>query len=255
MKWLTVAKNTFREAVRDRVLYNLILFFLVITVSAVFLGDLTGGNEARTIVNIGLGAMLIFGVLIAIFFGVGLVSKEIDKKTIYALFAKPLTRTEFLVGKYIGLCAVLFLNTLLMEFGITLALVYVGDYIRLTATWGATFLIYLELCVMVAVALVFSSFSSPALSTIFSFSVFVIGHFSSALRDVAQSIGSTSAKLFFNALYYLLPNFSYFSLITQAAHGVPPSASFLAITTAYALLYILILMSISAIIFNRRDFK
>ncbi len=99
---LTIAHNTFREAVRDRVLYNLVLFVLLITASAIFLGELTDGEEARTIVNLGLSAMLLFGAFIAVFVGVSLVSKEIEKRTIYAIFAKPVGRGEFVVGKYLG---------------------------------------------------------------------------------------------------------------------------------------------------------
>ena len=100
---LAIAKNTFREAIRDRILYNLVLFVLLITACAILLGELTDGQEARTIVNIGLNAMLLFGTFIAIFVGVGLVSKEIEKKTVFAIFAKPVRRGEFIVGKYLGL--------------------------------------------------------------------------------------------------------------------------------------------------------
>src|SRR6478609_5296414 len=99
----SISLNTFREAVRDRVLYNLVLFVLLITASAIFLGEITAGNEARVIVNLGLTAMLLFGTFIAIFVGVGLVSKEIEKRTVFAIFAKPITRGEFIIGKYIGL--------------------------------------------------------------------------------------------------------------------------------------------------------
>ncbi|MDQ3181925.1 MAG: ABC transporter permease, partial [Acidobacteriota bacterium] len=108
----TIARNTFREAVRDRVLYNLVLFVLLITASAVFLGELTAGQEVRTIVNLGLNAMLLFGVFISIFVGVSLVSKEIERRTIFAIFSKPIGRGEFIVGKYLGLCLTLLVNVL-----------------------------------------------------------------------------------------------------------------------------------------------
>src|SRR4051794_36151562 len=122
MRIFSIAKNTFREAVRDRVLYNLVLFMLLIVACAILLGDLTDGQEARTIINIGLNAMLLFGVFIAIFVGVGLVSKEIEKRTIYAIFSKPVGRGQFLLGKYFGLCLTLLVNTAIMGVGVTLAL-------------------------------------------------------------------------------------------------------------------------------------
>src|SRR6476659_2180831 len=122
----SISLNTFREAVRDRVLYNLILFVLLITASAVFLGELTAGQEARVIVDIGLSASLVFGTFISIFVGVSLVSKEIEKKTVYSIFSKPVGRGEFIVGKYLGLCATLLLNVAVMGVGVSLAEAYVG---------------------------------------------------------------------------------------------------------------------------------
>ena len=122
----SIARHTFREAVRDRVLYNLVVFVLLITASAIFLGELTAGHEARMIVNLGLSAMLLFGAFISIFVGVSLVSKEIEKRTVYAIFAKPIGRGEFIVGKYLGLCLTLLVNVLVMGVGVSLALFYVG---------------------------------------------------------------------------------------------------------------------------------
>ena len=106
---------------RDRVLYNLVLFVLLIIACAILLGDLTDGHEARTIVNIGLNAMLVFGTFIAIFVGVGLVSKEIEKRTVFAIFAKPVGRGEFIIGKYLGLCITLAVNVAVMGIGVRLA--------------------------------------------------------------------------------------------------------------------------------------
>ena len=121
-KIITISRNTFRESVRDRVLYNLVVFVLLITISAVFLGELTAGQEARTIVNLGLSAMLLFGAFISIFVGVSLVSKEIEKRTVYSIFSKPVGRGEFIVGKYLGLCLTLLLNVLVMGAGVVLLL-------------------------------------------------------------------------------------------------------------------------------------
>ena len=162
----SIARNTFREAVRDRILYNLVLFVLLITASAIFLGELTAGQEARTIVNLGLSAMLFFGAFISIFVGVGLVSKEIEKRTVYAIFAKPVGRGEFIVGKYFGLCLTLLVNVLIMGVGVSCALLYVGGGNLAATIWGAIFLIYLELLILTAAAILFSSFSSPSLSAV-----------------------------------------------------------------------------------------
>lgn len=251
----SIASNTFREAVRDRVLYNLVLFVLLITASAVFLGELTAGQEARTIVNLGLGACLIFGAFISIFVGVSLVSKEIEKRTVYAIFSKPISRAEFILGKYFGLCLTLLVNVLVMGVGVSLALLYVGGKDFALLIWGAIFLIYLELTVLIAVAILFSSFSSPALSALLSFFVFIIGHFSASLNDLAGNLGSTFAKYFFGAIYYVLPNLSLFVFRTETAHAMTPPASMVFGALGYAAVYVAILLVITILIFSRRNFK
>lgn len=254
-KITAIAKNTFREAVRDRVLYNLVVFVLLITASAVFLGELTAGQEDRTIVNLGLAAMLLFGVFISIFVGVGLVSKEIEKRTLYTIFSKPVGRGEFLVGKYLGLCLTLLVNVLIMGIGVSLALLYVGGGNPAISIWGTIFLILLQLAILTAVAILFSSFSSPALSALLTFLVFVIGHFSASLKEFAENIASPIAFYFFGAVYYILPNFSHLNFMTNASHGDSPPASMIFGGVLYSVIYIAVLLAVTVLIFNRRNLK
>jgi ABC-type transport system involved in multi-copper enzyme maturation permease subunit len=252
-----IARNAFREAVRDRVLYNLVLFVLMLTVASIFIGELSGGQERKVIVDLGLSAMLLFGVFIAIFVGVGLVYKEIERRTIYAVFSKPVGRGEFLVGKYLGLCLTLLVNVLVMGVGVSLALLYVskGWDPLIPAIWPAVLLIYMELMLLTAVALLFSSFSSPALSALLTFLVFIIGHFSADLKSLAGSLGSTGARWLFSGLYYLLPNLANYSFITPAAHGHAPSATYVFATSLYALVYIGVILAAATLVFSRRNFK
>ena len=252
-----IARNAFREAVRDRVLYNLVLFVLLLTGASVFIGELSGGQERKVIVDLGLSAMLLFGVFIAIFVGVGLVYKEIERRTIYAVFSKPVGRGEFLVGKYLGLCLTLLVNVLVMGVGVSLALLYVshGWDPLIPTIWPAVLLIYMELMLLTATALLFSSFSSPALSALLTFMVFIIGHFSADLKSLAASLGGSGARWLFTGLYYLLPNLSNYSFITPAAHGRAPSAGFVFATGLYALVYIVVILAAATLVFSRRNFK
>ena len=252
-----IARNAFREAVRDRVLYNLVLFVLLLTGASVFIGELSGGQERKVIVDLGLSAMLLFGVFIAIFVGVGLVYKEIERRTIYAVFSKPVGRGEFLVGKYLGLCLTLLVNVLVMGVGVSLALLYVsrGWDPLIPKIWPAVLLIYMELMLLTATALLFSSFSSPALSALLTFMVFIIGHFSADLKSLADSLGSTSARWLFTGLYYLLPNLANYSFITPAAHGRAPSPGFVFATALYAFVYIAVILAAATLVFSRRNFK
>ena len=254
---VAIARNTFREAIRDRVLYNLVLFVLLLMVSAIYIGELSASQESKVIIDLGLSAMLFFGAFIAIWVGVGLVYKEIERRTVYTIFAKPVGRGEFLVGKYLGLCLTLLVNVLVMGIGVSLALVYVRHGLDPLALriWPAIMLIYVELMILTAVALLFSSFSSPALAALLTFFIFIIGHFSADLKSLSASTAQTSARWLFAGLYYLLPNLSNYSFITPAAYGQTPGAAQVLAALAYAIVYIIILLAAATLIFNRRNFK
>jgi ABC-type transport system involved in multi-copper enzyme maturation permease subunit len=257
MRVVAIARNAFKEAVRDRVLYNLVLFVLLLTACAIFIGELSGGQERKIIVDLGLSAMLLFGVFISIFVGVGLVYKEIERRTVYAIFAKPVGRGEFLLGKYLGLCLTLLVNVLIMGTGVSLALIYVSRGFDPLAfqIWPAVLLIYVELMILTSIALLFSTFSSPALSALLTFFFFIIGHFSADLKGLASSMGSTGARVLFTTLYYLLPNLANFSFITPAGHGETPALGNVVAAVLYALTYIIVILSAATLIIKRRNFK
>jgi ABC-type transport system involved in multi-copper enzyme maturation permease subunit len=230
---------------------------LLLTGGAVFLGELSAAQESKIIVDMGLSGVLLFGVFIAIFVGVGLVYKEIERRTVYAIFAKPVGRGEFLLGKYLGLCLTLAVNVAVMGAGVSLALLYVHhgwDTLALRI-WPAVGLVYVELMILVAVALLFSSFSSPALSALLTFFVFVIGHFSADLKNLSATVGTGGARFLFAALYYLLPNLSNYAYITAASHGETPTASVFFGAVLYGFVYIAVLLAASTLIFKRRNFK
>jgi ABC-type transport system involved in multi-copper enzyme maturation permease subunit len=252
-----IARNAFREAVRDRVLYNLVLFVLLLTAAAIFLGELSGGKEKKFIVDLGLSVMLLFGVFISLFVGVGLVYKEIERRTVYAIFSKPVGRGEFLLGKYLGLCLTLLFNVLVMGAGVSLALIYVsrGWDPLVLSIWPAILMIYIELMLLTSVSLLFSSFSSPALSALLTFFVFIIGHFSADLKGLAGSMGSTGARWLFAALYYLLPNLGNYSYITQAAYGQVPGWGNMLAAILYAAIYVTVVLAAATLVFSRRNFK
>jgi ABC-type transport system involved in multi-copper enzyme maturation permease subunit len=254
---VAIARNTFREAVRDRVLYNLVLFVLLLSVATVFLGAASASQDAKIIVDFGLGAVLLFGAFIAIFIGVGLVWKEIERRTVYVLFAKPVGRGEFLLGKYLGLCLTLAVNVMVMAAGVTLVLVYVvrGPTPLLAALWPTVALIYLELTILTAVAMLFSSFSSPILALFGSLAVFLIGHFTPELKGFAALFDAPLVRSVLVAFYYAVPNLSTFSLVTPAAHGIAPSSLYLVTALSYAAVWDMALLAGAVLLFGRRDFR
>jgi ABC-type transport system involved in multi-copper enzyme maturation permease subunit len=252
-----VAINTFREAVRDRVLYNLVFFALLMIGAAILVGQISIGIERLVIVNLGLSAISIFGLVMAVFIGVGLVYKEMEKRTLYSLLAKPLRRWEFLVGKYAGLVLTLVINTALMTIGLAAALFYVGrPFVRSDASiLIAIYFILLALALVTAVALFFSCFSSPMLSTLFTLGIYVAGVFSGDIRNFGALAKSPLLKTATSILYYLLPNFHDFNSIAAAAHGQSIPFALVWQNTLYALLYIVLLLFASSAIFSQRNLK
>ncbi len=257
MKIIPIALNTFRESARDRVLYNLVLFVLLLVVASVVIGRIAVGQETKIVIDVGLSAMTVFGVLIATFLGIGLVSKEIEKRTIANILSKPVRRSEFILGKYLGLCLTLLVNSAVMAVAITLALVYVkGGFDRAhLGLWPAVYLIFLELVIITAVALLFSCFSSPALSALFTLLIFLIGRWSPDLKLFAETSSSAITRAISLALYRLFPNLDNFNYINETAHGQIVEWQTVAGITVYATFYIAALLACAVLIFERRNFK
>jgi Cu-processing system permease protein len=251
-----VAFNTFREAVRDRVLYNLIAFALLISAAAILVGEISIDVEKLVVVNLGLTAVSLFGTVIAIFIGIGLVSKEIEKKTLYTVLSRPVRRWEFVVGKFFGLTGTLVVNTFFMTIGVFLALLYVAHRFDKTdlSVLAAVYFIVLQFLIVCALALFFSSFSTPIMSAVFTFALFVIGNLAEDLRLLAHIptglVGATATTITF-----LIPNFSALNIINQAAHGSPVPGRLFFYNTLYALLYSAVAISAAVLIFQRRNLK
>jgi ABC-type transport system involved in multi-copper enzyme maturation permease subunit len=252
-----VAINTFREAVRDRVLYNLVLFALLMIGAAIIMGQISIGIERLVIVNLGLSAISIFGLVMAIFIGVGLVYKEIEKRTLYSLLAKPIRRWEFLVGKYAGLVLTLAINTAFMTLGLAAALFAVGrPFVRSDGSiLIAIYFILLSLALVTAIALFFSCFSSPMLSTLFTLGIYVTGIFAADIRGFGALTNNSALKGATAVLYYVVPNFHNFNLIAEAAHGDAIPFTLVWQNTLYALMYIILLLVASAAVFSRRNLR
>lgn len=253
---LHIATNTFREAVRDRVLYNLIAFAVLISATAVLVGIISIGIQRLVVINLGLTAVSLFGMVIAILVGIGLVSKEIEKRTLYTVLSRPVKRWEFIAGKFFGLAGTLVVNTFFMAIGVFLALLYVSHRLHSSdaTVLVALYFIVLQLLIITALALLFSCFSSSLLSAVFAFSLFVIGSFAEDLRGFARMSRGVAGWLATGAAY-LVPNFSALNVISQAGHGQPVAARLMIYNTAYALVYTLAILCGAVLIFERRNLK
>lgn len=251
-----IASNTFREAVRDRVLYNLIVFALLMSGAAILVGQISIDIERLVVINLGLTAVSLFGLVIAIFIGIGLVSKEIEKRTLHTVLSRPVRRWEFIVGKFFGLAGTLVVNTFFMALGVFAALLYVSHHFQRADGWVlvALYFIILEFLIITALALLFSSFSSPLLSAVFAFSLFVIGSFAEDLRGFASMTHGVTRWLATGAAY-LVPNFSALNVISSVAHEQPVAGQLILANTLYALLYATVALCGAVLIFERRNLK
>ncbi len=253
-----IASNTFREAVRDRVLYNLILFALLLVGSSLLFGKISIGIERIVLVNLGLSAISVFGIVIAIFIGIGLVSKEIEKRTLYTVLAHPVRRWEFILGKFFGLVGTLAVNAGFMAIGFFAALFFEEGGFKLGdgSLLVAVYFIILQFVIMTALALLFSSFSSPLLSAVFSFAMFIMGSFAEDLRGFAalpEAVGIT--RWLATAAAYVVPNLGALNVIAPVAHGQPVAGALILNNTLYAVLYAAAALFGAIVIFERRNLK
>jgi ABC-type transport system involved in multi-copper enzyme maturation permease subunit len=262
-----VAINVFRESVRDKVLYNLAVFAVLLISVSYLIGQLTAGQDVKIIKDLGLAAISLFGVAIAVFIGIGLVWKEVDKRSIYSILAKPVRRSEFVLGKYCGLLLTLLVNIAVM----TAAFYAVLGYMHwrtdplLRAAWSvpaldvrmlpAIGLIAIELSLVTALALLFSTFSSPFLSAGLTVGLWIIGQFAADLRNLGDVLPSPAAGWMARAVSYALPDFAAFDVKSQVVHGQAVGLQYFLLTSAYGLTYLAFTLLIAVLIFSRRDFK
>jgi ABC-type transport system involved in multi-copper enzyme maturation permease subunit len=263
----SIAGSVFKESVRDRVLYNLVFFAILLMSSSYLLGQLTAGQDVKIIKDLGLGAIAVFGLFIAIFIGIGLVSKEVERRSIYSLLSKPISRSQFIAGKYAGLVLTLAVNVAVMTAALYLVLGYMTwvETAEFKAAWDAPgvdprlleaiALIFVELMIVTAIALFFSTFSTPLLSAALTFGLYIAGHFNADLRNFERVVASRPAAWLARGLYYVLPDLSAFDVKTQVVHGLPVPAGYVLTTSLYGAAYIAALLLLSTFIFTRRDFK
>jgi ABC-type transport system involved in multi-copper enzyme maturation permease subunit len=237
--------------VRERVLYNLVFFAIIMTLSGLLLGQLSIRQDEKIIKDIGLAAMEMFGTLIAIFIGVGLVAKEIERRSLHALLAKPLSRDEFFLGKFVGLGVTLLVNVALMSTGLALTLLATGRGVdpRLLA---AIYPIYLGLLLVVALAVFFSTVTSTVMAAVFTVGVVVAGHFSDVIRAI-KDVRPDTPSWAIDLLYYALPNFRNFDFKDRVAHGDPVALATMGWITAYAAAYIGVVLLAGLTAFRSRE--
>jgi ABC-type transport system involved in multi-copper enzyme maturation permease subunit len=257
MKILAIAFNTFRESVRDKILIGVLSFATLFIVSSIATVNLTIGQFMRLTTDVGLSSIDFFGIILSIFLGISLVYKEIERKTVYTIVSKPIRRSSFLLGKYLGLIITVFVNTAIMLAVLYGVLVYISrqesnPYLGIFQAW---MLMMMEFMVITAVAVLFSTFSTPTLSAMFTLAVWMIGHLLSELRYWGLKSDNPAILLFVKIINFFMPQLELLNMRNRVTYHIAIGWDYVGWASAYAAMYTILVLLIASIIFSRRDFK
>ncbi len=250
----TLATNVFWDVIRERVLYLTGFFAILLVAAQVLLREVSAGTEAKMVVDVGIAAIGVLGLVVTVFVGTGLINKEIDKRTVLVLLSKPVSRSEFIIGKHIGLSAVLAVLIALMT-GIYLGILsfYKIPY-PLNSILVAALYLFLELSLLTAVGIMFGVFTSSLLATLLTFAVYVMGHLSRDLLQLGEISKNPTIKNVTQGIYLAIPDLARFDLKNEAVYGLLPDTVTLLVSAVYGLIYIALLLALANLIFWRREF-
>ncbi len=247
----TIAKNTFKETVRDRIFYAILILSVLFILGTTLFGSISLGQDSKIITDFGLAGIYLFSIVIAIFLGTNLIYKELEQRTAYIILSKAVTRTQFLVGKFLGLAETMLVANLIMAL-VYIPLIWVVSHAFPGVALLAVGFQLLETWVFVALTILFSTFASPVASAIYSIIVFIIGHAVGILPDAAKKASPALAS-FYKALYYVLPNLEKFNIRLEASHALAIPPYLIVFAGLYALIFIALFLMLAAIALTAQD--
>lgn len=254
MRIWTIATNVFREAIRDRILYLIAFFALIMIANVRLIPELAATTERKIILDIGMAAIGLLGLVVTIFVATGLVKKEIEKRTVYILVAKPISRSELILGKHLGLSAVLAVLVLAMTL-LYLAILSLGKIpYPLASIFLASVFIWLELSLLTAAGILFGVFTSSLLATLLTLAIYFMGHATRDLVAFGKLVKSPGVEQMMTGLYLILPDLERLNLKNDAVYGQIPYFAELVTNAGYGLLYTVLLLAVAIAIFSRQEF-
>lgn len=246
-----IAKNTFKQAVRDKILYGISIFAFLFLGSIVILGSLSLGEDLFVIRSFGLAGIYIFGLIITIFLGASIIYEEIDKKTTYFLLSKPVTRQNLIIGKFLGLLASIGLTILLMLTAYILILGLSENFFDYKAILAVLLQLF-EMGILISIIILFSIFTTPLAATIYTILILYIGHLLTLIKSLASKTSGISEYVL-TFVYYVLPNLEKFNIRNIVVHQNQISLTEFFISIGYALIYITLVLYVAKILFNRKE--
>ncbi len=248
-----IAVNTFKETIRDRILAVIVVFALLMIVASLWLATISLGEGGRMMKDFGLVAITLFGLIVAVFVAAGLVHKEVEKRTVFVLFSKPVSRTAFIVGKFAGLAATLAL--VLAGMGVfLLAVVWLVDQHVAGSLLLAVLMIYVQLLVIVAVTILFSTIGSAILASVLGICVFVAGQLSHNVLSLTRLGQGAVTEALSWVIYIAIPNLAALDVKAGVVGETVPAWGSIGLWTLYLAAYVVVVLAVSVLIFRRREF-
>ena len=250
----TIMLNTYRESIRNRVLLNILIFAMGLILLSTVVGEWSLGEQARVIKDLGLSAMSVFGLLIAIFIGIRLMVQEMEQKTIYIIASKPIHRWQILIGKYLGLAITLLVNVILMSLALMVVILLIEGMPDMSLL-PAILLIMIEILVVVAFSLFFSSLMNPQLAAIATMTIYIIGHLANFFYDYIHVYPDKGFHWLFKVLYYSVPNLEKLNMKLAVVEHIPQPPFTVALSALYGLCWVMGILIVTVLVFNKKDFK
>ncbi|MBD3344276.1 MAG: ABC transporter permease subunit [Chitinivibrionales bacterium] len=249
-----IAINTFKETIRNKVLYNILFFAIGLIFLSISFGEWSVFARVQVMQDFGLATMSIAGLLLAVFIGVGLLAKEIADKTLYSTLVKPIFRYTFVSGKFFGLLVTLAVNFAILTLIFWVIIIYLGGQATMPL-FSAVLLIWIETALIVSVSIFFSTITTPMLAAIFTLAFYVIGHMNDfmELTLTAQTSINPVIENLLKIIYYLLPNLEHFNIREQVVYSVGVAPNYILFSFIYGVLYIFLFLILSCLIFTTKD--
>ena len=249
---LTIASNTFKETVRNKVLYNILLVAGAALFLSMSFGDLSVFSRTQVMTDFGLATMSLTGLLLAVFIGAGMLGSEISTKTVYGILTKPVSREQFIFGKFFGLVTTLLLNFALISLVFFIAITLMGADVKISIM-DAVVLLAVEMSVIVSAAIFFSSFTTPTLAAIFTIGFYISGHLNDLVDIGTRQQESVIWQMILKFFYFLLPNLEHFNIRSRVVYDLPVPPDFVTGALCYGVLYTILLLLLSSMVFSRKD--
>lgn len=249
-----IATNVYRETIRDRILYLIGLYAIALVLASQLLPHIAASTEKKILFDLVLAAIAVFSLIVSVFVGTGLINKEIEKRTVFVLIAKPVGRSEFIIGKHLGLSAVLAILIVAMTvIGAGVLMLAQVPFSIPNLMISSSFL-FLQMSLIVAIALLFGVFTSSLLATLFTVAIYLMGQISQDILRFGKLTKNPQIESIMQGLYLVLPDLSRLDFKNQAVYNLIPSPEVLVGNALYAVLYTVFVLAIASLIFSNREF-